>query len=126
MLPLFRTPVTRLCAAYGPTLVLMHYLTGCWGRLALGHWPRPSLDDPKDIPGLWIPWSLTMGLGLLLPFAALIPLGRAATGLAGAARTRRSAATTRFLEAALSTGLLLSSLLFLRWDPHQVASWFAD
>jgi hypothetical protein len=124
MKSLFGTSISRLCAAYGPALALMHYLTWTWGRIALGHWPRPSLDDPKDIPGLWMPYFLTTALGLLLPFAALIPLVRA--GAAVAAVTRQPEKIRPVVEAVLATALLLASLLFLRWDPHHVTAWFAD
>lgn len=116
--------ILRFCAAYGPVLVLLHYLTWTWGRVSLGHWPRPSLDDPKDIDGLWAPYHLTLAFQLLLPFAALIPL---VYGVASVARPKRQPNPLGpVIEAALATALLLASLLFLRWDPHQVGAWFAD
>lgn len=123
---LFRTPGSRLCAAYGPTLVITHYLIWIWGRFALGHWPRPSVDDPKDIPGLGFALLVISALPLLLPFAALIPLARAATSLTRTSRSRPAEAAARLTEAAISTTLLLASLLFLRHDPHLVASWLGD
>jgi hypothetical protein len=124
MRSLFTTTSSRLCAAYGPVLVLMHYITWTYGRFALGHWPRPSLDDPKDIPGLWVPYALTIALELLLPFAALFPLVRAVVAVAAVARQPRRIRPV--IEAVLSTTLLAASLLFLRWDPQHVAAWFAD
>lgn len=121
---LFGTRISRFCAAYGPVLVLLHYITWTWGRISLGHWPRPSLDDPKDIAGLWIPYYLTVLFQLLLPFAALIPLGRAVASVARV--TRQPNPIGHVIEAALATALLLASLLYLRWDPHHVTAWFSD
>ena len=32
----------------------------------------------------------------------------------------------RLIDAAAITALHAASILFLRWDPHSVATWFAD
>jgi len=114
--------VLIICAAYGPTLVLMHYATWTVGRLVLGHWPRPSLDDPADIPGLWLPYFATLAFSMLLPAAAVLPIGRAGVG----ALKREPTARRWTLGAIASFVLLVASVLFLRWDPNQVAVWLAD
>lgn len=111
-----------LCAAYGPALVLMHYATWTVGRLVLGHWPRPSLDDPSSIPGLALPYFATLAFSMLLPVAAVLPIGRAGI----AALMREPAAGRWTLGAVASFALVVASVLFLRWDPNQVAVWFAD
>ncbi|MFN0130498.1 MAG: hypothetical protein ACKV19_27880 [Verrucomicrobiales bacterium] len=111
-----------LCAAYGPALLLMHYATWTVGRLVLGHWPRPSLDDPAGIPGLWVPYFVTLLFTMGLPVAAVLPIARA-----GVAALNREPGAARWVPVALvSTILLVASVLLLRWDPNQVATWFAD
>src|SRR5204862_8268518 len=52
--------------AYPVALPLAFLCTWLAGRLMLGHWPRPSLDDPKSIGFLVdIPYTIT---GVLLMF----------------------------------------------------------
>jgi hypothetical protein len=47
---------THVLMAYGPILVASFYATWLAGRISLGYWPRPSLDDPKGIIGFWM-WT---------------------------------------------------------------------
>jgi hypothetical protein len=46
------------------------YLEFCWERLVLSRWPRPMLDDPKDLVtellGLVV-WVLLLSLLLAVP-----------------------------------------------------------
>ena len=130
--PLFAQPVPTmkpsaklvylLCAAYGPMLVALHYLTWLIGRLVLGHWPRPSIDDPMSISGVWVPHYLTTGFTLLLPAVALVPIGMVVVAM-----QQREPGTVRNIGAAVAVlAMLAACVVFLRLDPHQVAVWHAD
>jgi hypothetical protein len=62
----------NLLIIYPFVLVASFYATWLAGRYHLGHWPQPSNDDPKYIPGFWM-WTydfttivLFVGLPLVL------------------------------------------------------------
>ncbi len=106
-------------------ILLPAALLATWtaGRLSLGYWPRPSLDDPKSIGPLvdffYRGTELLLILGLPLFLTALLALvGRAVTH-----RPER-----RPLSLVLFTALtsFCAVLLLLRWDPLQVMRWYAD
>jgi hypothetical protein len=117
-----RSPSSRLCAAAGPAFVILLYATWAGGRISLGYWPQPSVDDPQNIPGLALPYLLIKIAQLLVPAAALLPILTATQ----AVFTRNPEKNWRLIDAAAITALHAASILFLRWDPHSVATWFAD
>ena len=104
-------------------LVLAPYLTWCAGRVTLGHWPRPLLDDPKSIGFLVGALHdvtmvlLTAGLGAFF-VAWLALVGTAVLRPAERARSMRVAGWMALLVV-LAVG-------FLRWDPLSVGVWLAD
>jgi len=109
--------------AYPVVLPLAFLATWLAGRLSLGYWPRPSLDDPKHI-GAWVdvPYNITALLMLVgLPafaFGILSLIYRAYRD-----ETRRR----RLLRASiLSVILMVATVLILRWDPLGVVTWYAD
>jgi hypothetical protein len=52
--------------------ILSLYATWFAGRVALGHWPRPSQDDPKDIADIGLWYVLALGL-IGITCLALLP-----------------------------------------------------
>lgn len=93
------------------------------GRLSLGYWPRPSLDDPKSIGPLvdffYRGTELLLILGLPVFLTAILALmGRAWTH-----RPDRRLSSLVVLAAVTSFSAVV---LLLRWDPLEVMSWYAD
>lgn len=105
-------------------LLLFGCLYGQWllSWWMLGHQPRPSLDDPKDIAGAsWMGWMTGCAiLGWMPAFFAAAVL-QTVRGL----RERRPGP-----NAALRLGLVfalgLGTLALLRADPGRVVSWWLD
>jgi hypothetical protein len=116
--------ITRLLCAF-PALVLACFY-GTWfaGRAALGHWPRASFDDPKDIKGgmMWMydVSSYLIYIGVPLFCFALVVLG--AIVLAG----RQEGWKKRLIELGIALFLFVGLVLFARWDPQSVIEWYFD
>src|SRR4051812_3083599 len=69
-----RTPKWRWALAAAPSIypiafVVGLYLTWIGARVELGHWPVPSLDDPKSIGGVVTP--LYVGTSILMMEAVI-------------------------------------------------------
>jgi heme A synthase len=117
----------KCCVAYGlmfPFVVPLGLFT-TWGagRCVLGYWPRPSLDDPKQI-GLWvdIPHTLT-DLALMLGLPGFIVAVLALVYCA----FRDVAHRKNLLIAAVVCVLCMTvSVAFLRWDPLHAVEWYMD
>ncbi len=92
----------------------------CVGRLTLGHWPRPSVDDPTSIAAVVPFYWLTMALVVALPVCMIAMLILPAFAASG---RRWSLALTLigFAVVAVVMGLVL-----LRWDPWRAGAWIAD
>ena len=72
----------------GVTAAFVH--AEAWlASLALGHWPVPSLDDPKDL-ATWPVHSLSWGLFLAMYPAAIVVMSTLAS------RWRTSASVARY------------------------------
>jgi hypothetical protein len=106
-------PVLAVSALYAEWLV-------AWA--VLGHQPRVSLDDPKDIPG-----SAWLGLVTFLALLGLFPAGCAAMVLtvlhAMSAERRGRRLVVQIL------GLLTlwpGAFALIRWDPLRVMEWWID
>lgn len=109
--------------AFPFVLPLAFYLTWLAGRVTLGYWPRPSLDDPKDI-GIWvsIPHTLTNLLLMFgFPVFAVIILALLCRALCDQSRRNRL-----LLISGFSSACMVAAIMFLRWDPLRVAEWFMD
>ena len=104
-------------------LPLALYLTWLAGRITLGYWPRPSLDDPKYI-GIWvsIPHALTTLLLMVgFPIFAGIILSLLCRAVHDQASRNRL-----LLISGFSSACMVGAIMFLRWDPFRVAEWFMD
>jgi hypothetical protein len=109
--------------AFPFALPLAIYLTWIAGRLTLGYWPRPSLDDPKSI-GIWVRilhTTTTLILMFGLPVFAIMILALLCRAVRDKSRRSRL-----LLDLGLSTLFMVGAILFLRWDPLHVVEWFMD
>lgn len=116
--------VTRLLCAF-PVLVLA-FIYGTWaaGRIALGHWPRSSFDDPKHIEGglMWM-YDVTAYLFYFgIPLFCLALLVLAVICLVKKPQGWRN----RLMELGLALALFVGLVLFSRWDPQSVVEWYFD
>lgn len=96
------------------------YAEACLARLFLSRWPRPMLDDPKQLTTA--PLHLIFQLALL-SLLIVIPIV-----VVSAVRNRRKFLTDRRYTAKLSlfaVGLLAIWIVF-HYDPGRVWYWFLD
>lgn len=109
--------------AYPVVLPLAFLATWLAGRLSLGYWPRPSLDDPKYI-GAWIdvPYNITAFL-LVVGFPAFVVGVLSLVYRAYRDETRRR---NLLLVSALSVICMGATIFILRWDPLGVFTWYMD
>jgi len=117
--------LTRLLCGYPLLLPSSFYATWVAGRLALGYWPRPSLDDPKSIEGglMWFSYLVTMVL--MFVGVPLFCFAVAAAALACIFR-KPQGWSYQLLELLAALVLLVGFVLFARWDPHSVVEWYFD
>lgn len=120
--PRLLTVVARVTLLF--PLLFLSSLYGEWllASFVLGHPPRPSIDDPKDVPLASIAhW------GVMIGFVAMLPICLAALFLntwdASARKLGEGVAAAR---AVLILGLLVGTFAWLWWDPGRVAYWWMD
>lgn len=88
----------------------------------LGHAPRPSIDDPKFIPG-----ASSMHWVTLVAFVSLFPIA-----VAGLAVNALYVARDRFRWSRLAArwlgviALVAGAIVWMRWDPWRVVDWWLD
>jgi hypothetical protein len=105
--------VAVVAALYGEWLL-------AW--LVLGHPPRPSLDDPKGVPG-----SSWMHVVTALALLGMVPAAAAALALNVAhLLTARPSAVRGVARLVALFGLWLAVFALLRWDPWRVVYWWMD
>lgn len=100
--------------AYPLALPLAFLCTWVAARLTLGHWPRPSLDDPKSIGfQVDVPYNIT---GALLVFGLPIFAGAILALVWGGSR---DAMERRSLAAVAGVALIamVAVIALIRWDP---------
>lgn len=118
-------PIQAYLMAYPFVLLASFYATWIAGRLTLGHWPRPSLDDPKSIGGLvGVPYGLTvvlLSLGLFV-FAFLV-IATICEAMMSEDRDLRKRALTVSLKAVIFMVAVIGLSLL---DPFGVSAWFMD
>lgn len=113
--------------AYPAILISSLYATWFAAWSALGHAPRPSLDDPKYI-GLLVdvPYAVTMAA--LMGGPAAIVLGLFLVPVMAARRS--TGLPRRVLYGLGAVGALalmwVAALWFLRADPWEVVNWYMD
>ncbi len=107
-------------------IMVIAFLYGTWGagRLALGYWPRPSLDDPKQIHGglMWMYDVTAFLIYIGIPLFASAILMLAMVVLV----TRPPDWRARFLELGLAIVTFLGFMGFSYWDPQSVVMCFFD
>jgi hypothetical protein len=116
---------TRSLCVFPPVVLGAFYLTWVVGRLALGYWPRPSLDDPNYIPGMLMSWiynstALFFMVGMPLFFLAVMAGGMCLF------LKKPEGWKARLTELGCASILFAGLLFFLRWDPQSVVSWYFD
>ncbi|MEL6110042.1 MAG: hypothetical protein AAFU85_28860 [Planctomycetota bacterium] len=117
-----RTQTWLIGAGWAYPLVLVAALYATWliAWIALGHPPRPSLDDPSSIS-----WGVDLfyyPTGLVLagaPGAALLGI---TVQLCNPARS----ISGRGMMAVLLIAFWTLVVAFIRLDPFQVMNWFMD
>ena len=117
--------VTRLLCGFPVLLATAFYVTWLAGRLSLGYWPRPSLDDPKQIEGGLMAVSYTTTAILVsigVPAFCLVSLVAALVCIVRKPEGRTSRTTELAVAVILSAGFVLFAL----WDPQSVVVWFFD
>lgn len=93
------------------------------GRLSLGHWPRPSLDDPGQIGGWFqIPYAF-VGLLLSVGFPAF---GGAVLALLYCAYRDSSRRKALLRASGCSLLLMVLAISVLWFEPFEVLSWYFD
>ncbi len=113
----------RLCVLSYPAVLLLALAT-TWiaGRISLGYWPRPSLDDPGQIGILVdIPYFITCLLIVLgLPAFSIGILWMLCDALRDKSRK-----ASLFITSALATLCMITAVLILQWDlsESQPGSW---
>lgn len=109
--------------SYPLILPLALFATWLAGRVSLGHWPRPSLDDPSSISLLVDFFSIVTGLLLVIGLPAFIVavLGITYAGIRDPARRR-----SHFILAIVSIVCIIVSISVIRMDPFFIVSWFMD
>jgi hypothetical protein len=100
--------------SYPAVLVLAFLFTWLAGRVSLGHWPRPSLDDPKFIgPLVDVPYTIT---GVLLVFG-LPAFAVAVLALLYRANRDEKLRGSLLVTSALSAACMVATVAVLWWDP---------
>ena len=113
--------------AYPALTVASLYLTWLAAWIALGHAPRPSLDDPKFI-GLLVdaPYIVTMGMLICAPGAMVLGVGMAPIFVALRAAKGRRRVLLGLIALVALVLLWGAALWILRADPWDVGNWYMD
>lgn len=113
----------RVCVLSYPAVLLLALAT-TWiaGRISLGYWPRPSLDDPGQIGILVdIPHTITCLLIILgLPAFSIGILWMLCEAL------REKSRKANLSTSALAALFMITAILIIQLDPLGIASWFMD
>jgi hypothetical protein len=92
-------------------------------RFSLGHWPRPYLDDPKQIEG----WFYYLFLFARLLFEVGDPAFLIGVCIVIYLAIRDVPKRKEHLRTVLLSLLFMAAVnLFLRWDPWRIWGWFMD
>lgn len=111
--------LTALYPLFFLALFYGEWLLAWW---ALGHPPRPMLDDPKDIAGLnWM--NGIVGVALMAYFPASVAALVLNTLYAINARLRASHLVLRII---VLLCFWVGTVLLLRWDPGRIVYWWFD
>lgn len=112
----------RLGVAY-PILILgVFHLFYCFAWFSLGHPPRPSLDDPKNI-------SAFLSVCYLLPSLMLVVSPAVLVGTVGIEIARGGLACfdgARLLRLVFVFMIWVIAFAYVRWDPLRLFDWYMD
>lgn len=115
----------ELCAVYPLLLLAGAYLLACLAAVPLGHWPRPSLDDPKDLPFPFVVlYVVYMLASTMWPVAPVFGLGAAIVHAWGA-EPARPARVVSYVALAVCS-LAIAYVIAVRDGPLEVFVWLAD
>jgi hypothetical protein len=109
--------------SYPFVVLLSFYVTWIAAWFALGHPPRPSLDDPKDIDLIAAPYSITCLFMFCIPFAFLGSLGLMVARFGKEVGSGSPWSVLCLLITPLSW---VAGYGLLVWDPLYVFYWFMD
>jgi len=117
-----------VCLVYPWLPLASLYLTWVAAWIALGHPPRPSLDDPKSISDLVsllhnLTWTLLFSILPGLIACALLIVWGIVLALKEGGKDHASRVSKLVLIPGLAWGFAYA---FLRLDPGGVFNWFAD
>jgi hypothetical protein len=104
------------------------YSTWIAGRIQLGYWPRSSLDDPKNIGGLFFPvyYESTSWLAIIaFPMFILTVTALTAFGVI-CIYQRPNGWKVRLIELGLALAMHVIVVVLWAWDPLHVVRWFFD
>ena len=109
--------------AYPVVLPLGFLASWIAGRLSLGHWPQPSLDDPW-LTGWWvqIPCCIT-GFLLVVGLPAFV-LGN--LGLIYRAYRSEPERRKLLILSASAVAGMVASICVIQWDPLGIIAWYMD
>lgn len=108
----------HLCA-FAPLLIIAHLYIFSWRvSTVIGHWPRPSLDDPKYIPD-FLSNALYNFTYFLIMFAAVGLVGL--LGFPWIVRRKYS-----LLWSLALIGIYIIGWIVIRLDPGDRINWFMD
>jgi hypothetical protein len=124
-------PGRRLAALYWvaacyPMLILLSiHLTWLGAWCALGHPPRPSLDDPEDIGPIAVPYALTAILLFGAPIALVAAVGLTIGRIVRRIIDRAGRAYSAVLLGVVPLSWFVGDAL-LQWDPLHIVYWYMD
>lgn len=107
-------------------LIAVGWVYFCWGLgwYLLGHWPRPSIDDPKDIGGA-MDYVYSIGL-LLVVFVPPMSIGGLVLAIFCPIRSLRERRFGRVMIAIANALMSYCVWQLATLDPGSVFAWFFD
>ena len=113
---------------YPFTFILCLYAAWVVGRIKLGHWPIAYQDDPKYF--MLGTLQFFTGILMLITYGAFVAL-TASLGLilAGFINGFRKRSANPWLALYIMIWTIVAwvgTMLYLRWDPLRVSTWFFD
>jgi hypothetical protein len=111
---------------YPAALLACLYATWFEARKVLGHWPRPSLDDPKGVAGIDLPYGLTRLFLGGLPFGLILNLGLLLAWGVSCGAARKLSFRSCWWVIVFCGAIWAAGLLFLYTDPFRALDWLLD
>lgn len=123
----FISPLTRLAYAYPVLMLASLYTTWLVAWAVLGHPPRPSLDDPKNISTLVdIPYFVTMFLIIAMPGAMVLAVGLTPLHFRTPGGSKGTIVGKTTVALLILAALWAVTIAVCRLDPWNVSMWYVD